>query len=187
MGYSICSDRQVTSDAPENQGRGKKGNIMSSKTAHVSLDLDDVRHAGSVGQAIEKWCKDSDTTSCGTIGPSFSTSGPGSGWSTQHDVGDFAERAFNEGAMYYLDTDDGRLASRDEEPDAKIEWTDDSVVEMVCPSVEDAMEYPVFAAEMAQAVIDYHGAESDKKKWAALITAIQLAASAMGDISADDF
>lgn len=164
--------------------------------AHVTLDLDDVRHAGGVEQAIIAWSKESDTTSAGVVGPSFSTSGPGPGWSKNHDATDYAARAVKGGAMYYLDETDGTLATAVETNDEdgirceggvyEIEWSDASVVCLVCPDIEDAIEEPKFVAEMAQAVIDYHGPMSDRKAWAELVREIKAAADALEDIDADD-
>lgn len=176
-------------------------------TAHFTIDLNDVIRAGGLRAAMTAECERSDTTSCGVIGPSFSTSGPGSGWSKQHDEDDFAARAFSEGALYYLDLDNGKLigcefaedAERDEDGDLPDDvhtdiggcqyrigdWSDESVIELVCPTVEDALEHPAEVAEMAQAVIDYHGPESDCKEWADLIDSIKTAAEALDEIDAD--
>lgn len=164
---------------------------LNKTTAHVTIDLDDVIRAGGVDQALAAWCEASDDTSCGVVGPSFSTSGPGSGWSKQHDASDFAERAMYGGALYYLDTDDGRLALSPEWTDdlyegQDIEWSEDSVVRIECPTADEALEQPVLVAEMAQAVIDYHGPESDRKAWRSLLEQIKAAAEAFDDIDADD-
>lgn len=91
---------------------------MSKKTkAHVSIDLSDVVKHGGVEQAILAWASESDDTSSGVIGSSFSCSGPGSGWQKNHDASDYAARALDAGygAMYYLDEADGRLAKMDGE------------------------------------------------------------------------
>lgn len=269
--------------------------------AHLSIDLDDVIRYGGVREAIAAWCEASGDTACGVVGPSFATSGPGSGWSREHDSQDFAVRAVEEGGLYYLDLDDGRLvkseeATLDDEwsrarpyqgdytavvdgfvgapageevillrisplrgaphvvhtrdggeswlideddeidpavfapinddervealeglyrawemPDAEWrttdgdlldedalirsmgetlylgEWTRDSVVEIVCPDVGDAVEHPAEVAQMAHAVIDYHGAESDCDAWRDLVAAIKTAAEALDDIEIDAF
>lgn len=83
---------------------------MTATKAHVTIDLDDVQKAGGVAQAIVAWASESDDTSSGTVGAEFSTSGPGNGWSTTHGAADFAIRAFEGGALYYIDAEDGRLA-----------------------------------------------------------------------------
>jgi len=162
-----------------------------SKTTHVTIDLDDVRKAGGVRQALAAWCEEeSNLTACGVIGPSFSTSGPGSGWTCECDASDYASRAMHGGALYYLDLDDGRLASSpdwtdDDYHDEPIEWSDASVVRIDCPDVEEAMENIDIVAEMARSVIDYHGAESDRAEWRTLIEAIRRAAEVLEDIDID--
>lgn len=185
--------------------------MTAKKTAHLTLDLSDVRKAGTVEAAIEAWAAGSDTTSSGTIGSSFSTSGPGSGWSKNHDASDFSRRAFKEGALHYLDSKNGTLRSatsptgeviEDEDGDRTDEegntvlrdiggcdyvvgdWSDESVVRIECPDMDDAMEYPETVALMAQAVIDHHDYESSVE-WKALIRAMKEAAEAVEDIDED--
>lgn len=176
---------------------------LSTKSTSPVIDLDDVRRAGGVRQALLAWCENSDLVSGGVIGSSFSTSGPGSGWSRNHGVSDYASRAFEGGALAYLDVDDGRMIEaepvREDDADedtlrdiagcayAEGDWSDESVVKIECPDVEDAIEHPGLVAEMAKAVIAHHGAKSDRKAWAKLITAIRDAAEAIEDIDADDF
>ena len=169
----------------------------------ITIDLDDVIRAGGVVQALHAWCETSDDTSSGVVGPSYSTSGPGSGWSIQYDESDYARRAIVEGAMYYLAAD-GRIvaAARVDEDERDgddqwptdtfpamdgchyrlCDWTDESVVCLVCPDADDAVEYPRETAEMAQAVIDYHHYRSDVTEWHRLILAIRTAADVLGDI-----
>lgn len=217
---------------------------MSQKTkAHVSINLSDVVKHGGVEQAILAWASESDDTSSGVIGSSFSCSGPGIGWQKNHDASCYAERALDAGygALYYLDETDGRLASMtdveteyaivdasgeylstgerspasdealtwDSESEAdeyledgyegeretdrvvclsqpEVEWSDESVVELVCPDVDDALENPEQVAEMAEAVIQYHGPMSDKAEWKKLIESIKDAAEALSDVDADD-
>lgn len=168
--------------------------------AHCILDLDDVRKAGSVSAAIEQWAKDSSDTDSGVIGSSFVTSSPGSGWSQNFGASDYALRAFEGGALYYLDSYDGRLQSAESAEEGEEfaqqdiggcwytvgDWTDHSEVELVCPSEEDALQYPDTVAEMAQAVIDHHSHYSNRKEWATLIRLIQEAAKAVEDIDADE-
>ena len=110
---------------------------MSKTTTPLTVDLRAVRIAGSVRAAIEAWCAKSDDTACGVIGPSFSTSGPGSGWSIQHDASDYASRALSRdyGALYYLDAEDGRLAQLVDD-DAPVAWAGVQTVETfrrTCP------------------------------------------------------
>lgn len=176
--------------------------------AHVTIDITDVVRAGSVPQAILAWAEESDDTSSGVVGPAFSTSGPGSGWSRDHDRNDFARRAVVGGALHYIDEGDGRMISaeevsddeRDDDgewPDDVIhdmggghsrlgDWTDASVVRVECPSVEDAIHWPGAVAEMAQSVIGYHGPCSDRAAWRALLASIRDAAQAIEDTDIDD-
>lgn len=220
---------------------------MRTKTkAVLSVDIHDVVKYGGVREAIIALCEDSDDTSSGVIGPSFSTSGPGSGWSKQHDASDYAARALDTGygALYYIDADNGRRAKmvgedryaivdasgeyvtesggrtpasdeariwdrelhadrhlekmEDDEDGhratdmvvelekAEIEWSDESVVELVCPDEEDALAHPEQVSDMAKDVIRYHGAESDIAAWKKLVLAIQDAGNALSDVDADD-
>lgn len=162
--------------------------------AHATIDLDDCVRAGGVRAALQAWCDESDMTAGGVVGPAFGTSGPGSGWSRTHDEDDFARRALaaDYGAAYYLDTTDGRLAqmvdTEDEggETSQEVEWSDDSVVCLLCPEIDDAIAHPEMVAEMAQAVIDYHGPRSDRAEWKKLIQSIRDAADALADIDLDD-
>lgn len=174
---------------------------MTKTTAHVVIDLDDVVSAGGVAEAIANWCENSDTTSCGVVGSSFSTSGPGNGWSVQHGPDDFALRAMIEGAMHYIDESDGRMCSAEpaEEDDedayadmgggwfTKGSWSSASVVRLEVPDAEDVLAHPQEAAAMARAVIDCHGEESDRASWAVLVRSVKEAATAMRSIDADDF
>lgn len=84
---------------------------MTTTKAHVTLDITDVRKAGGIEAAIVAWAEGSDTTSSGAVGPAFSTSGPGSGWSKTHGADDFAIRAFGGGSLHYIDEADGRMAT----------------------------------------------------------------------------
>jgi len=173
----------------------------------ITINLDDVVRAGGVVQALHAWCDASDDTASGVVGPTFSTSGPGSGWTRRHDAADYAQRAMEEGALYYLDADDGRLIEAetvgDEERDEDGEWpldtfagmdggryrlgdwSADSVVCLICPTAEASIEHPRETADMAQAVIDYHAAASDPAAWRRLIESIRTAADALADIDLD--
>jgi hypothetical protein len=197
-----------------------EGETVTTNKAHATIDLDDVRRAGGVYAALLKWAEASDTTSAGTVGPEFSTSGPGNGWSVTHDANDFARRAFEGGALYYLDESDGRLASavRVEQvepaegeagywtgddgeeygPDDVThdgsggwvlidpEWSDESVVRLEVPDIEDAIEYPEIVAEMVRAVIDRHGSASDRAGWKKLVEDIKSAAESLDGIDPAD-
>lgn len=189
--------------------------MTTTRKAHLTLDLSDVRKAGGVEAAILAWAAEDDSTSSGVIGSSFSTSGPGSGWSRTHGASDFASRAFEGGALHYLDASDGRVKScsapvgeidEDEETGDRTDedgntvlrdiggcdyvdegdWSEESVVCLECPSIADALEHPEVAAEMAQAVIIAHGPMSNRSEWAKLVRAIKDAAEAFDDVDADD-
>jgi len=179
---------------------------MATKS-EIVINLDDVIRAGGVEQALHAWCEESDDTSSGVVGPAFSTSGPGSGWSIQHDESDYAQRAIQEGALYYLDASDGRVVAAEEVADDEQDedgqwpldtfggmdgcryrmgdWSDDSVVCLVCPDAEEAIEHPRETAAMANAVIEHHRAKSDTAEWHRLIAAIRTAAEALEDIDLD--
>jgi hypothetical protein len=168
-----------------------------SKTAHCTIDIDDVIKAGSVEKAIEEWSKDSSDTASGVVGSELSTSGPGPGWTIKHDATDFAKRALEQ-VPYYLDSEDGRLAYLvDENGDPyedeidkykgelKLEWSDESVVALKCPDIEDAIENPSEFADMAQSIINYHHAESDTEAWKKLLESINNLADAIGNIDVE--
>jgi hypothetical protein len=76
------------------------------------------------------------------IGPSFATSGPGAGWSRHYDVHDYARRALDEyfGALSYIDSSDGREATLSD--DGSVVWSEESVVEIELPTVEEALADP---------------------------------------------
>ena len=134
----------------------------------ITIDIEDVQAAGSVAGAIRAWADESDEVASGVVGPSFSTSGPGSGWSKNCDEHDYARRALSEdyGAAYYVDEHDGRVATLDEA--GEVTWTKDSQVVMVAPDEDDARKYPEAVREMAEAVRVYHHAASDAAAWEAL-------------------
>lgn len=134
----------------------------------MKITLEQVAENGnSVSSAIEAACKEHNSIASGVIGSSFSTSGLGSGWSKQHDVSDYARRALADdyGASSYIDSSDGREATLDE--DGELEWSDESVIELVCPSLEEAMEWP----DAAQAMLDgltTHCDQTDLDAWETL-------------------
>lgn len=96
----------------------------------------------SIAEAIEEIAREHDSIASGIIGPSFSTSGPGSGWSKQHDCHDYARRALigDYGACSYIDSSNGREATLND--DEEIEWSEESVVEIELPSIEEALRNP---------------------------------------------
>ena len=155
----------------------------NAKKAHVTIDLNDVMRHGSVSDAIIALAESDDATFSGIVGPSFSTSGPGAGWSRTHDANDFAERAFDQGALYYLDADDGRLAAQDEESgkwDGK--WSVDSVVAIEVPNIDDALDRPAEFAELFKAAVETHSACSDVDGFRELIAKCSALADACADV-----
>lgn len=184
---------QIATELPDLINRHHKKTMK----AHISIDIHDVVKANGVKNAITNWCENSDTTSCGIIGPSFSTSGPGSGWTKNFSCNDYATRALQQGALHYIDVDDGKLISAEEveyEHDKEYviyndgrfyqlgSWSDESVIEIVCPEITDAIEHPELTAEMAQSVIDYHYPLSNTKEWKELIDNIHNLAEAFENI-----
>lgn len=98
-------------------------------------------NVNSIAKAIEEIAREHDSIASGIIGPSFSTSGPGSGWSKQHDCHDYARRALSGdyGACSYIDSSDGREATLE---DGEVVWSEESVVEIQVPSIEEAINNP---------------------------------------------
>ena len=109
------------------------------KTYHSIRKLSIRNITASISTMIEEYAKESDSVASGVIGPSFSCSGPGSGWQTNHDVTDYAERALSDdyGALSYIDSSDGREATLE---DGEVVWSEESVVEIELPTVEQALE-----------------------------------------------
>jgi len=109
----------------------------------MKITIEQVAEAGNnVASAIEAACKDHESIASGVIGPSFACSGPGSGWQRNYDVSDYAKRALSDdyGTSSYIDCSDGWEATLDEDGD--VAWSEESVIELVCPSLEEAMESP---------------------------------------------
>lgn len=134
----------------------------------MKITIEQVAENGnSVSSAIEAACKDHDSIASGVIGPSFATSGPGPGWSRQYDVSDYAERALSGdyGASSYIDSSDGREATLGE--DGELEWSDESVIELVCPSLEEAMENKE-AYEAMLSTLTIHCDQTDLDAWETL-------------------
>lgn len=152
----------------------------------MKINLQDVKNSGSVRQAILDYCAESDKVASGEIGPTFSCSGPGSGWQRNHDENDYAARALADdfGAASYVDCDDGREATLDDDGD--VVWSDQSVVELVCPDDEDALANPDELANMATALINYHAHASENKQWQSLLLRIRQAANKIEDIDLSD-
>lgn len=95
----------------------------------ITIKLSDIEYHESVSAAIDAVCEKSDRVASGTIGSSFSTSGPGYGWSIQHEAEDYARRALDDeyGAEGYIDSSDGRMATIE---DGEVVWTDETVVDV---------------------------------------------------------
>lgn len=171
----------------------------SSKKAHCVIDLQDVVAAGSVQQAIEQWAKDSDDTSSGVVGPAFSTSGAGIGWSRNHTADDFASAAFKGGALYYIDSSDGRLKFADEAEEGdegaeqdvgggyyvEGEWSDESEVALKVPDATYVLDHPKEVAAMAQAALTTHSHHSDTLGWSELVRLVREAAEALAEVEID--
>jgi hypothetical protein len=122
----------------------------------MEITLSMIEAHGSIEAAIEAACENHDTLTSGVVGSPFSTSGPGAGWSKQHDVTDYALRALEgeDGACGYIDSSDGRMATIE---DGALVWTDETVVEIVDDHEdvsEDTMELLEAAIESGHVVSD---------------------------------
>lgn len=109
------------------------------------IDLVDVVNAGSVAMAIIAWANGSENTAA--------SSGASAAFS-----------AFDDGAMVYIDTDDGRACHLDIG-----DWTDDSVVCIDVPTIDEALQHPDLARSMWTSVRSYHYSCSDISGWKELI------------------
>jgi hypothetical protein len=171
---------------------------------HVTLTLADVVKAGGVPDAIIKWAENDELTASGIIGSAVS--GPGSGF--HHGVYDFARRAIEAGAAYYIDAVRGKLIgfkpARNTEKDADGcwpedtfrteagirvrmgEWSENSAVRLECPSIADVADEPkttAAAAEMFEAVANYHYPLSDVSSWINLLMCIRDTADGLKHLS----
>lgn len=130
---------------------------MTTPPSTIMIDLTDVLEAGSVERAIEARCAG----------------------------------AMTHGALYHADPTTGRVAwsptwTDDDYAGQPIVWTDDSMVRVECPSLQDAIQHPRAVAEMARAVCLYHGPRSDRRAWASLIRQMQAVGEAFAHIDADE-
>lgn len=127
----------------------------------MKITLSHIVEHGSISAAIEALCKESDTVASGVIGSSFACSGPGSGYQRNYDVTDYAKRALSGdyGALSYIDSSDGREGELDDDGD--VEWSDESVVEIELPSVEEALESPIAWGVIRASAADYGVAQDD--------------------------
>ena len=113
----------------------------------LEITLSMIDEHGSIAAAIEAACEEHDTLASGIIGPSFDTSGPGAGWSRQFGAADYAARALEgeDGALGYIDSSDGRLATMEE---GELVWSEETVVEVVDDN-EDVSEATMELLEAA--------------------------------------
>lgn len=130
----------------------------------VQIDLKDVVSAGSVAMAINAWAHGTENTAA--------SSGTAA-----------AVTAFNEGSMVYIDTNDGRACHQVPcDPDTEGclmdiggqyytigDWTEDSVVCIDVPTIDDALEHPDFVRSMWVSMRSYHYACSDFLAWKELM------------------
>lgn len=96
-----------------------------------------------------------------------------------------ADHALSMGAVEYIDADDGRVKAQvkptDDTPEDEIlediggsrylvgDWSDESVVELAVPDIEDAVAYPDIARHMCDVAGRYHSDRSDVDAWCELI------------------
>lgn len=150
---------------------------------NILIRINDVVDAGSVEAAIIAASQSADWAS-GDIGPTFATSGPGSGWTKEYTSTDYARRALADdyGAIAYVDPDDGRVATLSGDGDGDVVWSEASEVVVEVPCVEDALRHPKAAMQMAISVRDEHHAASDVEAWRELLSDIQTAAEKLEGI-----
>ena len=129
-----------------------------------TLTIDDVRTAGNIRDAIIAWAETHDLVASGEEGYAC---------------------ALNTGSLVYIDPDDGRaigqVAPDDDTPEDEIlhdiagvaylvgDWSEKSVVELVVPSIDDAVDYPEIARAMSISAQRYHADQSDVDAWVELI------------------
>lgn len=133
--------------------------------ARIKVTIDDVVRLDTVILAIIDCAANTDQT----------CSGSGTLASAQ---------ALADGFLHYIDADDGRCISQlsadgAHKDDIKTDvggcrytisdWSDDSVVELEVPTIDEALERPDVARKMARAAKSTHHAESDLSAWAELI------------------
>lgn len=127
----------------------------------MQIEISHVEYHGSISAAIEAKCEASDCIASGVIGPAFSTSGPGSGWSCQYGVRDYAERALADdyGATSYIDSSDGREATLNES--GKVVWSEDSEVEIIMPTIDEIVASTASANTLLEQAVEY-GADAEE-------------------------
>jgi len=131
----------------------------------ITVTIDDVVRLDTVNLAIIDCAANTDET----------CSGSGTLASAQ---------ALADGFLHYIDADDGRCISQlsadgAHDDDIKTDvggcrytisdWSDDSVVGLEVPTIDEALAQPTVVRKMAQAAKSTHYAESDLSAWAELI------------------
>jgi hypothetical protein len=157
----------------------------------VRLNIWDIFKAGnSIPKAIIEWAKESGQVA----------SGPSSTCLHQPDASTYAILAGEGGATAYIDEDDGRMVRMEPADESESEeegvytdgsygyfrlgdWTDESVVELICPDLDLASAYPEAFGEMARAVQDHP--LSNRKEWIDLIQSIRVLAEQLEDVMVD--
>jgi len=131
----------------------------------MKISIHDVARHGTIAAAIEAISSESEYIASGIIGSCLSTSGPGIGWSKHYDVHDYARRALadNYGAASYIDSEDGREATLDDDGD--LVWTNESVIELVTPTLDEALEWPAAYAEIAKGAKGTHSYNVYEQEW----------------------
>ena len=115
---------------------------------------------------------------------SFATAWPNDPSSWEDDDGGFSEKrqTTSEEHSIIVSLWNKRELPEPKKFDGEISWTDESCVEVDCPSVEDAMDYPQITAEMARSVVDYHHTESDVNEWSELLSKVRTLTEALEGI-----
>jgi hypothetical protein len=134
----------------------------------IRLDIHDIRRAGTIEQAIVAWARDQREIASGDADACNAA----------------ALAAMEGGARAYVDANDGKIIRAEAVPEGTdddiyheigggqfvpSEWSDHSVIELLCPDDEDVMQYPEIAAAMAEDAIGQHSRESDQAAWRRLI------------------
>jgi len=132
-----------------------------------------VRAGGKVSDAIIRWAENHDLVASGED-PKAEVNGMNQ-----------ADYALAMGALEYIDADDGRvkgqIAPTDDTPEDEIlhdiggspyligDWSDDSVVELVVPDIDDAIQYPDITWHMCDAAGRHHSKLSNVPAWCELV------------------
>jgi len=135
----------------------------------IRLDIHDIRKAGTIEKAIVAWGDDHPEIACGDAEACNAA----------------ALAAMESGALAYVDANDGKIVRAEAVTDGTDaddirheiggdqfvvgDWSDHSVIELLCPDDEDVMQYPEIAAMMAEDAIGQHSRESDQVAWRRLI------------------